>query len=242
MSVAPEFLDRISAWCPPGTDPASIAFALDAADVEPVREPAGARALVERAGLPPLFIPLGARRSDGAVVAAALIPAEVERHRVPIVAQAGGGAWVPLAGSPDDDPGCAAYWLARARRGGEVRDPRVLAEALRRPPSTAPSLAAFEGLCDELAAAPGVDAQLRRLARAGADPEKWRQVGAERAVAGRVREAWHALQGAVVLAAWTGRRIDERLVVRALRGVMASSANRWAVAALDALWSPEKAP
>ena len=159
--------------------------------------------------------------------------AAFRRRPLPVVAR-DGDTWTPLKTpvTPRDATFHERATRASAEReaGRPAAELAQLVEALRRPLYTAYDLDEIVGVQRrllELAASQGADPQVRRLAEAGVDPQRWHAAGAERAIAGRIREALVGLQGAAYL--WR-RAGSQRAWPSALRDALAHTYQRagWA--------------
>jgi hypothetical protein len=212
--MTPETLQELVGNCPPQPGIQSILRAL--------REPRGfgllpwdeasrARLADLKRPLPMSLLPFG--EHEGELLALDFSACAVERSLIPVLRSAPDGFWRPVAealpmlGNPGAPTGCPSidFRLGRARGTAEDASARSLVnEVLRRPLHTMESLAdlvAVQERALDLEADGALDPIASRLAHAGLDPEKWRIVGAERAIAKRHRVARHALESAAFLGA-----------------------------------------
>ncbi len=165
--------------------------------------------------VPVTLVPLGCMK-DGGLMGLHLCSVAAERRIFPLIRAASGIFWEPMvqnnvvtvAGAPGDSrparPAPTSFMAAlelAERASASDKKVSLLALAFKRPVYTAGSLAAVTGAQRQILALEehrGIDFQAVRLARAGQDGEAWRIIGAERAIAGRIRDVLVALEGALV--------------------------------------------
>ena len=169
---------------------------------------------IPEGGVPVSWLPMGTL-DDGRLIGLHLCSIAAERRIFPWLTCSANGTWAPAGvgvGEPSDTAAGDDEQLRIAPTSFDVaaclaadthdveKEASLLALAFKRPIYTAASvdqvIAAQERLVT-LQKERGIDFQALRLARAGQDGEAWRLIGAERAIAGRVRDAWVALEGAL---------------------------------------------
>lgn len=166
--------------------------------------------------------------TDTEVLALDACAEAVERACLPVIASTDGRWWRPVAASLDGlheaPPGgelldslrfsraarlAPTSFSLHAAKGRLCRDNPIdeaarMVGALRRPLHGARDLEEIREVQERalaLESLASLDPMTLRLARAGLDPEEWRTVGGERAVAGKTGDALRALDGALFLGA-----------------------------------------
>ena len=190
--------------------------------------------------LPFSVIPIG--HLNESLVGLDISVASIERQALPLLRECNGpwksaGASVAaLCDVPDGSLQSQTFDDAQrladeAHQTGE-RDAEIrhLTDAIQRPLHTAMSVSEIKTVQNRIVAVAeesGFDAMGLRLASAGLDADAWRTIGAERAVANRVRDAVRALDGATRLGASLER------VLTPLQRVFATGSWAWATRALQ---------
>ncbi len=186
--------------------------------------------------LPMSLLPFGHR--DERLLAFDFSTSAVERSVIPVLEAAPDGFWravaesLPSLNSVHATAGCPGIDFHRGRMRVASADSSarsLVSEVLQRPLHTMRSLADLVTVQEQaldLETTGALDPLASRLAHAGLDPEKWRIIGAERAIAKRPRAARHALESAAflgasmenVLPAWMGltRRSNMRWIQQIL--------------------------
>ena len=161
--------------------------------------------------LPMSLLPVG--ESEGGLLALDFSACSLERSIVPLLQSMSGGFWRPVAPSlaawraAPSAPGCPSVDFHRGRlrpSREDASDRSLISEVLQRPLHTMSSLADLVAVQERALALEEtgtLDPLASRLTHAGLDPEAWRIIGAERAIAKRHRAARHALESAAFLGA-----------------------------------------
>jgi len=155
--------------------------------------------------LPFTILPIG--RSKGRLVAIDASVAALEAGRMGLVEARDNGFWSPLVNNQQgkifaEKVGFSSliHRVNECRKSGdEDMEVSLMAALFRRPVYTADHTDQVMDAMDrvlELHKARGAETLSHRLSTARTDGEKWRIVGAERAIAGRTRDAVVALSGA----------------------------------------------
>lgn len=157
------------------------------------------------ANIPFSLLPIG--RANQALIAVDVSVAAMEAGEMGVLRQKENEFWA-FAGAPERsahlesligfEPGAIRVHQATSR-GDSDTEVSLLAQLLRRPIYTASHRESILSILDRvrsLQASRGAESLTHRLAKDGLDAEEWRIVGAERAIAGRTRDALVCLTGA----------------------------------------------
>ena len=157
------------------------------------------------APIPFTVLPIGIRNNH--VIGLDASVSAIEAGRLGLVESTKTGFWTPLVNTKQgqvfrDKVGFSSL-VERVREsqrnGDEDMEVSLLSALFRRPIYTAEQPGEVEEMMERvltLHASRGAETLSQRLSAAGRDGEKWRIIGAERAIAGRTRDAIVALSGA----------------------------------------------
>jgi hypothetical protein len=164
-------------------------------------------AMAETKGISVPFTILPIGRSKGRLVAIDASVAALETGRLGLVEARENGYWAPLSNNQQGQVFAEKVGFSALvhrvnecqKSGDEDMEVSLMSALFRRPVYTAEHTDQVMEVMDrvhELHKARGAETLSHRLSTARTDGEKWRIVGAERAIAGRTRDAVVALSGA----------------------------------------------